>query len=253
MKKKALFIINPISGGKDKRGVPALIKQHLDSEVFDYHIVYSTLEKPITEISKEGANTFDVIVAVGGDGTVNETASALAGTDKILGITSFRIGQRAGPLPEDPNGYSKCHKNAQRATHPKLIDSGKLNGNQWFFNMAGMGFDAHISEVFSHGKTRGFKAYFKSSIQEISNYKPKAYHIRYRRCPVMKREAFMLSFANSSQYGNNAHVSPNASLHDGMIDVCVIKPFPVYRLLEMGLQDAHQNFRKFKICRDHSW
>lgn len=233
MKKKALFIINPVSGGKNKDGVPALINKHVDNTLIDHEVVFSTLETPITQISQQAAKSFDIIVAVGGDGTVNETASAIAGTNKILGIIPFGSGNGLARFLQIPMDTVKAIQNINNA-RVESIDSGKLN-DQWFFNMAGMGFDAHISEVFSHGKTRGFGQYFKSSVQEISTYKAQSYHIEIDGKPY-DREAFMLSFANSSQYGNNAHVSPNASLHDGLIDVCIIKPFPVYRLPEMGLR-----------------
>jgi len=233
LKKKALFIINPVSGGKKKDKVPALIKQHLDTSVFDYQIVYSTKETAISEVSKEAAKTCDIIVAVGGDGTVNEAASAIAGTDKVLGIVPFGSGNGLARFLKIPLDTAEAIKNLNNG-RVEVIDAGKLN-NQWFFNMAGMGFDAHISEVFSHGKTRGFRQYFKSSVQEIFNYKAQKYNLVIDGHEY-DREAFMLSFANSSQYGNNAHVSPNASLHDGLIDVCIIKQFPVYRLLEMGLR-----------------
>jgi diacylglycerol kinase (ATP) len=233
LKKKALFIINPVSGGKKKDGVPALIDQYLDSSVLDHEIVFSTLETPISQISKQAVQTFDIIVAVGGDGTVNETASAIAGTDKILGIIPFGSGNGLARFLKIPLNTIKAIQNLNNY-RTEAIDSGKIN-DQWFFNMAGMGFDAHISEVFSHGKTRGFRQYFKSSVQEISTYKAQNYNIVIDG-KEYNREAFMLSFANSSQYGNNAHVSPNASLHDGLIDVCIIKPFPVFRLPEMGLR-----------------
>ncbi|MFD2148327.1 diacylglycerol/lipid kinase family protein [Mucilaginibacter antarcticus] len=101
--------------------------------------------------------------------------------------------------------------------------------------MAGMGFDAHISQVFAHGKTRGFITYIKSSFKEVINYKSHEYTIEIDG-KTYKRTAFMLSFANSSQFGNNAHVSPYASVQDGLIDVCVIKPFPLWRFIEMGIR-----------------
>ncbi|MEO6522736.1 MAG: diacylglycerol kinase family protein [Mucilaginibacter sp.] len=233
MKKKALFIINPVSGGKKKDKVPQLIKQHLDGSVFEYDIIYSTKETPISEVSKEAAQTCDMIIAVGGDGTVNEAASAIAGTDKALGIIPFGSGNGLARFLKIPLDTVEAIKNLNNG-RIEVIDAGKIN-DQWFFNMAGMGFDAHISEVFSHGKTRGFSQYFKSSLQEISNYKAQKYNLVIDGNEY-DREAFMLSFANSSQYGNNAHVSPKASLHDGLIDVCIIKQFPVYRLLEMGLR-----------------
>ena len=101
--------------------------------------------------------------------------------------------------------------------------------------MAGMGFDAHISEVFSHGKKRGFLTYIKSTFQEISKYKSQTYILDIDG-KTYERVAFMLSFANSSQYGNDAHISPDASVQDGLLDVCVIKKFPLWRLPEMGIR-----------------
>ncbi|WP_295664507.1 diacylglycerol kinase family protein [uncultured Mucilaginibacter sp.] len=233
MKKSILFIINPVSGGKKKDGVPALIEKYLDKGVFDHEVIYSTAENSIRSIAKKAVAVYDIIVAVGGDGTVNETASALAGTDKTLAIIPYGSGNGLARFLNIPLDTVKAIKNINTG-RTEIIDAGKIN-NQWFFNMAGLGFDAHISEVFSHDKQRGFKAYFTSSIQEFSNYKAQDYHIEIDGC-AYDREAFMLSFANSSQFGNNAHVSPSASLHDGLIDVCVVKPFPGYRLFEMGLR-----------------
>jgi diacylglycerol kinase (ATP) len=233
LEKKALFIINPISGGKKKDDVPDLIEKYLDTATFKATIVYSDGPAHARQIAKEAANKFELIVAVGGDGTVNEVASALIGTDTVLGIIPFGSGNGLSRFL----GISMNASNAIKALNSgriELIDSGVLNG-QSFFNMAGMGFDAHISEVFSHGKKRGFFTYLVSSIREISKYKAQNYHIQIDGT-IYEREAFMLSFANSSQYGNNAHISPNASVQDGLLDVCVIKQFPKWRLLEMGIR-----------------
>lgn len=233
LKRKALFIINPVSGGKKKDQVPHLIEKHLDHDDYDYKIEFSTLDNEIRAIAIEGAKHYDIIVAVGGDGTVNETASAIAGTDKLLGIIPYGSGNGLARFLKIPMDAAKAIQLLNMGK-VKAIDSAKLN-DKWFFNMAGMGFDAHISEVFSRTKRRGFQSYFKSSIQEISKYKAQKYHLEIDG-HIYDRTAFMLSFANSSQYGNNAHVSPHASLHDGLLDVCVIKPFPAYRLPEMGLR-----------------
>ncbi|MBW4890500.1 diacylglycerol kinase family lipid kinase [Mucilaginibacter sp. HMF5004] len=233
MKKRALFIINPVSGGKNKDSVPGLIGKHFDKNSFDYTIVHSTLEKPIRTIAKEAMAGYDIIVAVGGDGTVNEIASAIAGTDKVLAVIPYGSGNGLSRFLQIPMDPVKAIA-AINEGHTQIMDAGKVNG-QWFFNMAGIGFDAHISEVFARTKHRGFRSYFESSVKEISKYKAKDYHIEIDG-DVYERNAFMLCFANSSQFGNNAHVSPDASLHDGLIDVVIVKQFPVIRLLEMGLR-----------------
>jgi diacylglycerol kinase (ATP) len=234
LKRKALFIINPVSGGKKKDGVPELVEKYLDPAIFDYDIEFTTGIFHAHDLAKAAVGEYEIVVAVGGDGTVNEIASAIAGTDTVLGVIPFGSGNglsRFLTIPMDAEGAIKTMNAGRTIT----IDAGKMNG-QWFFNMAGMGFDAHISHVFANGSTkRGFVSYFKSSIKEISTYKSKSYHIEVDGV-AYDREAFMLSMANSSQYGNNAHVSPTASVQDGLLDVCIIKPFPLWRFPEMGLR-----------------
>jgi diacylglycerol kinase (ATP) len=243
LKRKALFIINPISGGKEKDGVPELIEKYLDADVFDPVIVYSDGVSHARQIAKEAINKFDLIVAVGGDGTVNEVASAIVGTDTTLGIIPFGSGNGLSRFLQIPMDTEQAIKTLV-AGRIETIDSAKLNG-QPFFNMAGMGFDAHISEVFSHGKKRGFVTYIKSSFEEIAKYKPQQYQIDIDG-KTYEREAFMLSFANSSQYGNNAHISPDASVQDGLLDICIIKQFPLWRFPEMGIRMVTKTANKTK-------
>ena len=233
MKRKALFIINPVSGGKKKDDVPDLIQKNLDTNLFEFTIVFTDSAMHGSQLAADAVGQYEYIVAVGGDGTVNEIASSIAGTDTVFGIIPFGSGNGLARFLGIPMDTEKAIR-ALNDQHVEVIDAAKLNG-QWFFNMAGMGFDAHISEVFSHDKTRGFGAYIRSAFREITNYKSENYHIEIDGA-VYEREAFMLSFANSSQYGNNAHVSPDASVQDGLIDVCIIKPFPLYRFIEMGIR-----------------
>ena len=233
MKRKALFIINPVSGGKKKDDVPQMIERYLDSSIFEPHIVFSTHALHASEIALDGVGKYHLVVAVGGDGTVNEIASSIAGSDTVLGILPFGSGNGLARFLGIPMDTENAIKTLNK-WKLQAIDSAKLNG-QWFFNMAGMGFDAHISEVFSHHKTRGFVAYIKSAFQEVSDYKPQEYQLNIDG-KAYRREAFMLSFANSSQYGNNAHISPNASVTDGLLDICIIKPFPLYKFIVLGLR-----------------
>jgi len=233
LKRKALFIINPISGGKKKDGVPELIDQSLDKSVFDTTIVFSDGVSHARIIATEAVGKYDIAVAVGGDGTVNEIASAIVGSNTALGIVPYGSGNglaRFLGIPMNPQQAIQTLSTGK----VESIDSGELNGKP-FFNMAGMGFDAHISEVFSHGKKRGFISYIKSSLQEIATYNEQDYQIEIDG-KVYNRKAFMLSIANSSQYGNNAHISPKASVQDGLLDVCVIRKFPLWRFPEMGIR-----------------
>ncbi len=233
MERKALFIVNPISGGKKKDNVPDLIESVLPAGPHKPVIVFSDGVAHARQIAREAVNKFELIVAVGGDGTVNEVASALVGTDTVLGIIPFGSGNGLARFLNIPMDTVQAIETLHSG-HIEAIDSGLLNGKP-FFNMAGMGFDAHISEVFSHTRKRGFISYIKSSIQEVARYKPQAYSLQIDG-KHYEREAFMLSFANSSQYGNDAHISPDASVQDGLLDVCVIKKFPLWRFIEMGVR-----------------
>ncbi|MEO8886633.1 MAG: diacylglycerol kinase family protein [Mucilaginibacter sp.] len=243
MKRKALFIVNPISGGRKKDDVPGLIRRHLDVDVFDYTIVFTNSVAHARELAFEAVDKYDLITAVGGDGTVNEVASALVGTNSLLGIIPCGSGNGLSRFLDIPMDIKKAIENLNTG-HTELIDSAEVNG-QPFFNMAGIGFDAHISQVFAHNKKRGFITYIKSSIMEVAKYKPQHYHIEIDG-RTYELDAFMLSIANSSQYGNDMHISPCASVQDGLLDVCIIKPFPLYSFPQMGLRMLFKTTDKSK-------
>ncbi len=233
MKKKALFIINPISGGKKKDNVPGQIEKHLDKALFEPTILFTTGVAHAHKVATDAVGKYDVVVAVGGDGTVNETASGLVGSNVILGIIPCGSGNglsRFLGIPMDIEESIKILNKLQI----EAIDSAEANGHP-FFNIAGMGFDAHIGQVFAGGKKRGFFSYAKSSLTEIINYRSYTYYLNIDGVSYT-RKAFILSIANSSQYGNNAHISPKASVQDGSLDVCIVKPFPLYRFPEMVLR-----------------
>ncbi|XHR95648.1 diacylglycerol/lipid kinase family protein [Mucilaginibacter sp. UC70_90] len=213
--------------------MPELIKDTVDAGVMEPVIAFSDGIAHARVIAAEAVGKFDTVVAVGGDGTVNEVASAIVDTDTSLGIVPFGSGNGLSRFLGIPMDTKDAIKNLASG-RTEIIDSARING-QPFFNMAGMGFDAHISEIFSHGKKRGFISYIKSSIKEVVGYQPQNYHLDIDG-KKYDYKAFMLSIANSSQYGNNVHISPKASLQDGLLDVCVIKPFPLWRFPEMSMR-----------------
>ncbi|WP_028297512.1 diacylglycerol/lipid kinase family protein [Olivibacter sitiensis] len=226
-KRRIQFIINPIAGGKDKTDFQLLVEQYLDPRDFESYFSFTEYVSHGIELAKAAVeNKVDMVVAVGGDGTINEVASGVLNSDIPLGIVPLGSGNglaRFLKIPIDPI------KAIQRIASGKVgsIDSGQVNGRA-FFNMAGVGFDALISNRFAEKKNRGALEYMKVVLSEINKYKPKQYTIETDGA-VISREAFMISIANSPQYGNNAYVSPKASLRDGLLDVCIIKQFPLYQ------------------------
>lgn len=227
-KSNILFIINPISGGKDKLKIPALIDAHLDRSRFNANYSFTEYVGHASEIAEEAASkNFDVIVAVGGDGTINEIGTKVMQQNKILGILPFGSGNGLSRFLKIPMNTVQAIK-VINDFKVRVIDTGRFN-DKCFFNMAGMGFDAHISSVFAGNKSRGLSGYLKLGLKEMLNYKPQTYHI-YIDGKEYVRTAFVVSVANSSQYGNNAHISPKASITDGLLDVCIIKQFPLFKI-----------------------
>ena len=172
-------------------------------------------------------------MAVGGDGTINEVASKLVHSDKVLGIVPFGSGNglaRFLKIPLDPKKAIALINAAQSQT----IDTAELNGKK-FFNMAGMGFDAHLSSVFAGNKKRGLKSYVELGFKEITTYKAQPYRIEIDGVKHDK-PAFAISIANSSQYGNNVYISPKSSLTDGYLDVCIIHPISLLKLPLLAFQ-----------------
>ena len=232
MKKTVLFIINPISGGKKKLDFPAFANAQMDLTRFDTEFVYTEWPTHANDLATAAVEKRkDIVVSVGGDGTINEVASALEGSETIMGIVPFGSGNglaRSLNLSLDNKKALATINNL----NSKRIDSAVLYGRK-FFNMAGMGFDAHISSKFANLKNRGLKGYVSTALSEISSYSPEIYNLEIDGNHY-QREAFMISIANSCQYGNNAYISPDAQLDDGLLDVCIIKPFPLVQLPLVG-------------------
>lgn len=232
MKKKILFIVNPISGGQNKTFIPSLIDAHLNHSLFDAEIVFSEYVLHANILAKEAVSqNFDIVVAVGGDGTINEVASAVESSGKIMAIIPCGSGNGLARTLKIPLSHINAIKRINHL-HTTKIDVGLLNDKK-FFNMAGIGFDAHISAHFAKDKKRGFVGYLKSILKEVVNYLPQKYTIEIDG-KVIHREAFMLSIANSSQFGNNAHISPFASVKDDLLDICILKGFPLYVFPVLG-------------------
>ncbi|MCZ4224244.1 diacylglycerol kinase family lipid kinase [Pedobacter sp. SJ11] len=228
MKTNILFVINPISGGKAKLRIPALIDKYLDKEKFNANFLLTEYAGHATEIVEEAiAKDFDIIVAAGGDGTINEVASKVLEHRKILGILPLGSGNGLARFLNIPQNLKAAILLINQLKTEK-IDSATFN-NKCFFNLAGMGFDAHLSSAFSKDKKRGLAGYIKLSLKEVFSYKDEVYSINIDGVNY-KRKAFAVTIANSSQYGNDVYIAPDASVKDGLLDVCIIKPFSILKL-----------------------
>ena len=218
------FIINPISGNGKHTKIKALIKKHIRN----YEIFYTKKKGDASKFSQDAVEKkIDAVIAVGGDGTVNECLEYLKHTDTALGVIpcgsgngfAFHIGMK--------KNYEKAIKQLNNA-EAILVDTCSVNGIP-FINVSGIGFDAHIAKLFSKTNSRGLKSYVKLIIQELQ-YKPNVYKIKYDNINRTV-EAYLIAFANASQYGNDAKISPTASIIDGKIDFVIVKKFPKWKFL----------------------
>jgi YegS/Rv2252/BmrU family lipid kinase len=233
-REKILFIVNPKSGVGAIRNLEAKIKKTLDNKRFIAIIEHTQRARHATEIAQEYLKKgIKKIVAMGGDGTVNEVASALLHTDATFGVIPIGSG----------NGFARhlripfIIENAIKLINLDkiaLIDVGMVN-QQPFFCTAGVGFDAQVGDSFAKGKGRGFANYIKTTIHVFLNYKAKRYKITVNN-QVVNKAAFLITIANAAQYGNNAFIAPNADITDGMLDVTIISPFPKYISASLGLK-----------------
>lgn len=223
-----MFVVNPISGGRKKKGFEKRVMTDLDTGLFDAMFAFTEYAGHANELAAQAvADGADVVVAVGGDGTINEIAAALNGTETRLGIIPEGSGNGLALYLGIPLNERAAIRRLNRGEY-MTIDSGSINGLP-FFNMAGIGFDASVSDRFANDNIRGPIGYMKAVLSEISTYKPKRYLLDIDG-EAFEREAFMISVANSPQYGNNAYVAPQASVTDGMLDVCIIHKFPLYTI-----------------------
>lgn len=220
-KKKLKFIINPNSGTKCKKKIEKLIHKYIDRSKYDYDICYTKAAKHATFLSKEATKLkYDVVIAVGGDGTINEVSKGLIGTDTCLGI--IPIGSGNG-LARHLNIFKKPKKAIEIINNFKeaFIDILKIN-DHIFLAIAGIGFDAHIAHAFSKVKKRGFFSYASLVIKDCFRYKSKSFELFLDGKKVIKK-GFLFSFANVSQYGNNIIIAPNAKIDDGFFQVVLLK------------------------------
>ena len=220
---KIRFIINPIAGTGKQKGIEDTIAKHLEN----YDIVYTQKGRDATRLSSEAVrDDIDAVVAVGGDGTVNECLIGLVNSNTALGIIPCGSG----------NGFA-YHIGMGRTVEKAIvqlkdaktetIDSCTANDAP-FVNVSGIGFDAHIGNLFSGLKRRGFINYAKLILKELS-YKPQEYTLKYEGLE-RKIKAYMISFANASQYGNYARISPMADVQDGLLDFVIVKAFPKWKI-----------------------
>jgi YegS/Rv2252/BmrU family lipid kinase len=232
-KEKIAFIINPVSGRRNKWNKIETIGKYLDNKKFKPFFYTTEFRGHARELAKQAAEKGCVtLVAVGGDGTVNEVAGVAAERKLTLAIIPAGSGNglaRHLKIPLDAANAVRLINEGKKIS----MDAGKMN-NIWFFCTCGIGFDAKIGRKFSKTKVRGFGSYVKTVVREFRRYNSRKYKFFVDEKKIVRR-AFLITIANASQYGNNAVIAPQAEIDDGLFDVCILKPFPVIKVLGLAI------------------
>lgn len=219
------FIVNPISGRKNRNTeVAARIKDYCDREHINYHIHFTEYQGHAHSIAEKLRNNDNqYIIAVGGDGTVNEIGSALIDCKASLGIIPTGSG----------NGLARhlgISMNSVQAIkiilESQCIKMDAINTSKGIsLNVCGLGYEAHIANEFQKSKNRGLKEYTALALRDYFGYEAIDFEIEIDGT-ILHRKAYQISLANSAQFGNNIQIAPKASLQDGLMDVVIVKDFP---------------------------
>ncbi len=227
--KRILFIINPNSAKNNRLRISRAIKRGINHKVYQVSVVYTSWAGHAITLSKEAvAEKVDIIVAVGGDGTVNEVASQMISTSSTLGIVPLGSGNG---LARHLGIWLNIEKSIEliNSHNTSIIDTALVN-NKPFVSIAGVGFDAFVADRFAKGTRRGFLGYFQIIANEYLNYVPKKYKITFEDGLKITENALFIAFANSNQFGYDTTIAPNATLKDGLLDVCIVKKPQIFRI-----------------------
>ena len=218
---KYLFILNPISGGrKNPTKIKSAVDRIFQNSDHTYEFVFTSYAGEAKILSQNGAKDgFDVVVAAGGDGTINEVATGILGTEAALGIIPLGSGNglaRSFGVPLD------LSKSIDFLINPKItsVDVGKAN-DHYFFGVCGLGYDAIVGKKFQEFGTRGPLPYFLIGIKELVRYKPEKVCLNFNDQQI-EVSPLLITISNTKQYGNGAIISPNADPQDGKLEICII-------------------------------
>lgn len=222
--RRIVFIVNPRAGTNLQRNIRNSVESQLDHKKFVYGIWHTeSAGHALDLVQKAKDEHYDIVVAVGGDGTVNEVASALIDTDIAMGIIPAGSGNGlAMHLGYGRDLNKAVHK--LNSAQIRCIDYGTLNGKP-FFNVAGIGFDGLVSNMMKESKNRGFIPYFFKSVEAGLSYT--ARHCRIEtEDRLFEGKFFAIAIANGPMYGYNFQIAPDARLDDGLFTVVLLKDAP---------------------------
>lgn len=244
MKAQIRFIVNPKSGTSRKKELHTLIEQHLDLDKYSYEYIETQYAGHARELAQEAVSSqMDIVVACGGDGTVNEIAGELINTNTKLAILPGGSGNGfAGHLGLSRKIIKSI--NILNQGQSTLIDSCKVN-DQKFVNISGIGFDGLVSYRSKEGTRRGLWMYLSVSFKEMLRYDPPFIHVEINGQDYSGKYA-TVAVANASMYGYSFTLAPDASVMDGMFEIIMIKKTSLLNYLLNSYRFLNKTLHKSK-------
>ena len=225
--KRILFIVNPKAGTNLQRHIRESVDKYLNHRKFEYGFRFTERSQHARELAGEAiADGYEIIVAVGGDGSINEVASAVMGTDAVLGIVPAGSGNGLAMHLGYGRDVDEAIKKINTA-EGRVIDVGLMNGRP-FFNIAGIGFDGLVSNLMKGSNWRGFIPYFLKSVKAGLQYTPRECRIEIDD-RMLTEKCFIISIANGPMWGYNFQIAPDARLDDGLFEVVLLKDAPKWQ------------------------
>jgi YegS/Rv2252/BmrU family lipid kinase len=226
-KKRILFIVNPISGHRDKSRFRDQVAGEFGGGDFSCEVVFTERAGHAAELSAEAVGVYDIVAAVGGDGTLNEVARSLVGTDTAMAVIPCGSGNGLARCLHIPTDTGRALR-LLRSGCVRRIDTATVNG-RFFLSVAGIGLDAQTAFDFAQDPRRGFIPYAYYASSNYFHLKPETVTLTFDGRETLTCSPMLVTFANSNQYGYNAVIAPHASLQDGLLDTCILSrpPLPV--------------------------
>ncbi len=243
------FIINPMAGHRKGEKIVAYIQRFFSEKKCEFDFSFTQKQGHAAQLAKKAVDDgYTVVVAVGGDGTINEIGGSLIGTNVSLGVIPFGSGNGLARDLKIPMNLKKA-LNTLIEGSSTTIDCGKIN-NQHFFCTCGIGFDSHIAYLMSKTKGRGKWKYIWLVIRECFLFEP--FEVKFNmNGKTVDQKIFLINFANTSQFGNNAYIAPGAQLNDGLFEVVIINPFRKLLYPFLGISLFLKKINKFSFVETH--
>lgn len=235
IKKKIIFIVNPKAGTQKIKELEEAIQAYLDHKKFSFEIVFTTHQGHGSEIAKKAVEgDVDLIVSVGGDGSLHDVAQEVVGTDMPVAVWPLGSGNglaRSLGIPFKSKGVLDIINQF----HVIDMDVGEVNG-RCFVATFGLGFDAEVSKFFESSKRRGFWSYFLLILKSLPSFKPLQIKAKNKGKQIYDGEVFILNTANVPQLGYGFEIAPLADWQDGKFDLMIIEPVPFWRMPFIALK-----------------